>query len=222
MNANVISIIMFLVSTISSLIVVWLLPAGTELPIHWNAQGQPDNWASALEALMLPPLIMLFTIGIRFLLKFIEPRQTNLQQSQAAINVIILSIVTIFFVLEVGYLLLAFEYDISITQLLIFAISLSFALMGNFFGKIRSNYFVGIRTAWTLSSDRVWQKTHRLAGKLCVISGLICSVAIWFVEPRQSTYLVLFILVPSLLLPALYSWWYWRQEQVAQHNDMIK
>ena len=222
MNANVISIILFLVSTIASLIVVWLLPAGTELPIHWNAQGQPDNWASALEALMLPPLIMLFTIGIRFVLKFIEPRQTHLQQSQAAINAIILSIVSIFFVLEVGFLLLAFEFDISITQLLIFAISLSFVLMGNFFGKIRSNFFVGIRTAWTLSSDRVWQKTHRLAGRLCVIAGLICSVVIWFVEPRQSTYLVLFILVPSLLLPALYSWWYWKQEQVTQENDLIK
>ena len=104
------------------------------------------------------------------------------------------------------------------------AVGTLFIIVGNYLGKTRSNFFIGIRTPWTLSSDSVWQKTHRLAGKLFMLSGLIIVVSSWFIANSNLGTLVIFTVLPAALIPCIYSWWLWRSEQnnKPNSNEQIK
>lgn len=213
MNALKISGALTLLSIFAAIAMAMHVPSDLMLPIHWNIHGQVDNVVNARIALFFPPMLMVVIIAGSLLLKYLEPRKQHLAQSGQAIFSIVLAITVMLGLLELGYVLLSLGIDFNMSRLVFFGVGVMFVLMGNYFGKVRSNFFIGIRTPWTLSNDTVWQKTHRLAGKLCVAAGLIAAIAIWFIPVSWSGYLVLGLLLPSVLFPAAYSWWLWKAEQ---------
>ncbi len=185
------------------------LEPGTQIPVHWNIYGEIDNYADASWVLFGVPVFMTFMLILNLVLKYIEPRVTHLQQSRGAINILIFCILLFMFSLEIAFVFITNGYEVPMVKIVVASTGLLFVMMGNYFGKLRSNFFVGIKTPWTLSSDEVWQKTHRLAGKLAVGAGLITMTAIWFVEPVYAIALVLGLLLPSMLIPVFYSWFLW-------------
>jgi uncharacterized membrane protein len=83
-------------------------------------------------------------------------------------------------------------------------------LFGNFIGRLRPSWFIGIRTPWTLSSDVVWRRTHRLAGRLMVPAGLL-AVLLAVVLPAPAAFAAaIVLLLGALLAPAAFSFYYWR------------
>ncbi|MAJ69999.1 MAG: DUF1648 domain-containing protein [Alteromonadaceae bacterium TMED7] len=204
--------LLVVLSAMASLYVISRLPADMTLPVHWGLNGEPDATASATIALLLPPGIMLVLTVLIATLRYLEPRKQNLEQSRVGIQAIFWALMVLFLALEAGYLGLANGYQVPMFQLIISALGVAFIIMGNYFGKVRSNYFIGIKTPWTLSSDAVWQKTHRLAGKLAITAGLISAVLVWILPADFAGILVIGLLVPSILLPAMLSWWFWRTE----------
>ncbi len=109
----------------------------------------------------------------------------------------------------------AFELATISINTLIGGIGIMFAIIGNYFGKLQSSFFIGIRTPWTLSSDTVWRKTHRLAGKLFVVAGLLVFVFSFLIAKENLQYLIIGMILPSALFPLGYSWFIWRKEQEA-------
>jgi uncharacterized membrane protein len=206
-----------LITLISALFIISGLPEGVELPIHWAISGQADRFTDASTALLMPPIIMMCVLGLVLILKFIEPRKENIEQSKNAIHSIIAALVLFMFILEMGYFAMIAGWLVPMNKLVIFAIGVMFMFMGNFLGKVRSNFFIGIRTPWTLSSDNVWIKTHRLAGPLFLAAGLITAMLVWLLPETYTPYLILGTIIPAALIPTFYSWWLFKEEN--KQND---
>ncbi|MEP1229162.1 MAG: SdpI family protein [Litorimonas sp.] len=196
----------------------WLhLPDMDKYPIHWNAQGEADGFASrnnVFWALMAIPFSMIFMVLLLYFIPKIEPLRANLEKSYKAYNVVCVIIIILFTMVSVAlcipYHNLTNEagatYDVNKYVISIIAIgsSVSFILIGNVMGKVRQNFMFGIRTPWTLSSELSWEKTHRVGGRLFVAVGAI-SLLLTFINPVISVVsfgvgtlaLVLFVFVYS-------------------------
>lgn len=141
--------------------------------VQWNLQGQVDRYGGKLEGLFLLPLVML---GLYFLLLFVplvDPERSNYKNFRKAYNGIRITL-AVFMGLIYGLTIAsAFDYQFNSTSVIFAATGLLFMVLGNFMGKIPPNWFVGVRTPWTLSSKLSWDKTHRLAGWLFMLMGLL-------------------------------------------------
>jgi uncharacterized membrane protein len=143
------------------------------VPSHWNFRGEIDAYSSRFWGAFGIPLLNAGIYIMMLLLPLIDPRRENYQKFAGAYRVFRM----VFVVFMTGVYLLvivsAFGARIPVDRLMMGGISLLFLILGNYMGQIRHNYFVGIRTPWTLANEQVWQKTHRLGGRLWVAAGLI-------------------------------------------------
>lgn len=162
---------------------------------------------------MTIPVIQSLTLLLFGTLKYIEPRYTNLEKSSKALNAIVLVIAAFLSLLQVMMVAQALGYHLARLNIIFAGIGLMFMVMGNYFGKLRSSFFIGIRTPWTLSSETVWTKTHRLGGKLFILAGGILLLASLLQQEIQLATTMLFVVVPAALIPTAYSWFVWRTEQ---------
>ena len=213
MNSVKVSILIPLATVIASVATLVNLPEGLTLPIHWNINGEIDRFADATHALLMPPAIMIGTLTLLFVLKYIEPRKQNLLDSLQAAKAIITAIIVFFAVIEASYIALIMGVDFEMHKVILSAVGALFIVTGNYMTKTRSNFFIGIKTPWTLSSDSVWKKTHRLGGKLFMIAGLLIIVLIPFIDNQVLKVVLPAVVLPAALIPVAYSWWAWRQEQ---------
>jgi len=143
-----------------------------EVPIHWNAKGEPDGWGSKWWGISLMPLInivMYFFLGALPMLA----AKKNIPQFWNTIEVIRLLMVGFFFCIFGLTLLFCLGSSVNISLGVICLVLVLFMVLGNYMGKFRPNYFVGVRTPWTLENEEVWAKTHRLTGRLWVIGSFL-------------------------------------------------
>ncbi|MEA1650519.1 SdpI family protein [Nitrospirillum sp. BR 11164] len=182
------------------------------LPIHWGADGQPDNAAKAPWALALSPLLTLvFAMGLPALAG-ITPRAANLERSGTAWRTARLSLtgmLALTHFVMVGRAL-GHPVDFSRTQPLLFGVFM--ILMGNVLGKIRQNDLFGIRTWWTRDDEWVWDRTHRFGGRLFVAGGfLLLALALWLPPfHMRGPGLTMAVLLPVALASVVRSYLYWR------------
>lgn len=100
------------------------------------------------------------------------------------------------------------------------AIAVGLIILGNYMGKVRSNFFFGIRTPWTLSSDLSWNRTHRLGGKLLVLAGLVLlPLAILIDDPRLNAIIGGAIVTVVALVLVVYSYVVWRHDATVSTDD---
>lgn len=193
------------------------LPAGAQVPIHFNAAGQADGWAGASWALFLLPLLAAGILGLILLLPRFDPRAEKLRQSQRAQLNIALAVQLLLATAQAVIIAIALGQQPDLGRWLLLMTGLLFAVIGNMAGKLRWNYTVGIRTPWTLADERVWDKTHRFGGIVFFIAGLALMGAALLAVP--SSFGVPLIIAASLISTALCvgkSWLLWRQ--VVQHG----
>ena len=200
---NIIQLVIILASIILSIYFYQHFPA--RVPIHWNVAGQVDNWGSrSFGAFMLPALlvVMYFLFGI---ISRIDPRKERYAEFAKVYAIIKTAIMVVLFAVYVVASLNAIGYTISVAFWIPFAIGLLFIVLGNYFGKIRNNYFVGIRTPWTLSNEEVWNKTHRLGGKLFILGGVIMLLT-GFTPVTLRLPLLILVIVFIAVVPIAYSY----------------
>ncbi len=143
------------------------------MPTHWNAAGQVNGWMPKFWGAFLVPLVMVFLWVTFLVLPKISPRGFEMEPFTRAWDVFKLTMLAV--MLFIGVLVLqAAKTGGELSPTAIFcALGVLFVVMGNLLGKVTRNFFVGIRTPWTLASEEVWYRTHRLAGKLFVAAGLL-------------------------------------------------
>lgn len=143
-----------------------------KIPIHWNAAGHIDRYGAKATIFLSPSLTTLIYAGMLFS-PLIDPRRANYAKFTGPYRVIRSLLVLIFVIIHLMSTGAALNYSIKIDRILPLVLSIMIIVMGNYMGKLRHNYFVGIRTPWTLADEDVWNKTHRFGGLLWVLAGLI-------------------------------------------------
>lgn len=147
------------------------------MPTHWNAAGQVNGWMPKFWGAYFTPLLMAGMWLVFLVLPKISPRGFEMEPFLRAWGILKVTILAL--AAYIGFLALsAARHGGELPQTPIFvALGILFAVMGNLLGKVTRNFFVGIRTPWTLASEEVWYRTHRLAGKLFVAAGLFIAAA---------------------------------------------
>lgn len=145
-----------------------------KLPFHWNIHGVVDNYVekNPLSACMVP-LITLGSWILMLLLPLIDPKKEKYASFERPYRIFRHLFVVIFAIIFGAVTINSFGNYLSMQRLIPATLSFFFIILGNFLGKIRQNYFVGFKLPWTLSDEDNWNKTHRLAGRLFVVAGIL-------------------------------------------------
>jgi len=144
-----------------------------KVPIHWNASGEINGYGSKLFGAFGMPLISLAMYLMFLVLPYIDPQKKNYAYFKSTYQFLKYLIIIFFLGIEVMTLLIASGVIINKPIFIQTMVSLLFILIGNVMGRFKHNYFVGIKTPWTLANEEVWRKTHRLAAPLWVLGGII-------------------------------------------------
>jgi uncharacterized membrane protein len=189
------------------------LPGDVQLPVHWGLAGEPDRFAGKWTALMMPPLIVAAVSLLFFVLPSLEPRKQGLERSQGLYLWGWVALLLMGSSIELAVVSTALGWDLPVNRLITGGVGATLLLIGNQLGKSRSMYLIGLRTPWTLASEEVWIRTHRLAGKLMVVAGLaIVAGALLPLPPEVLMQAMLAIVVATAAVPILYSYLLWRRE----------
>jgi len=158
-----------------------------QMASHWNSKGEVDDYMSKSYGLFLMPAVSVLMILIFILIIKIDPLKKNIKKFIAYYEGLILAIILFLFYLNLLNIFANLGYSFNMTQMMMPALGILFYFIGIVLTKAKRNWFVGIKTPWTLSSDKVWDKTHLLGGKLFKISGVLAFVgivlpnyAVWF------------------------------------------
>lgn len=189
------------------------LPGDVQLPIHWGLDGGADRFSDKWTALMMPPLIVAAVSLLFFFLPALEPRKQGLERSQGLYLWGWIAMLQMGASIELAVVSTAFGWDLPVNRLITGGVGATLLLIGNQLGKSRSMYLIGLRTPWTLASEEVWIRTHRLAGKLMVLAGLLIIVgALLPLPPELLMQGMLPIVVATAAVPIVYSYLLWRRE----------
>ena len=176
-----------------------------KVPLHWNIKGEIDRWGDKQELILIPFLLPLLTYVIFLFVPIIDPKKQLEKMGSKYYN---FKFILILFVslLSIFIIYIAKEQTFNNSIFIFIAIGFLFTIIGNFLKTIRPNYFIGIRTPWTLENEEVWKHTHIMAGKLWFVGGL--SIVFFSIILNQIIASKVFVFVLSLLviIPILYSY----------------
>jgi uncharacterized membrane protein len=188
------------------------LPA--KIPTHWDIHGQINGWSGKTFAVIFFPLLNLFVYTMMLLMPKLDPRKENYSRFSGAYRVIRMFLNIFLALLYLISLLVALGYPIRVDFFVRIAVSLLFILIGNYMGKFQHNYFVGIKTPWTLASEEVWRKTHRMAAPLWVAFGTM-GIFLSFFRYSWTGYLQIILFLLMALIPSVYSYLIYQKEKLS-------
>lgn len=208
----------FVVAVLAAAFSVWAYPRLPDVvTTHWNLKGEPDGYSSRLLAAGLLPLFLAVLPLIFRVLPKIDPKGENYSKFGEAYWLIANSVLLFLAGVHVVVLLNAMGTPVDINLVIGLGVGLLLMVMGNYLGKVQPNWFMGVRTPWTLASETVWRKTNRTAGWLFVLAGLLIAVASFV--PSIPTVTVMGISIAlAALIPVVQSYVLWKRERSdAQH-----
>ncbi len=192
---------------------LWAYPQLPEMvPSHWNAAGEIDDYMPRGTALILMPAVIL---GLGLLLLYIpniDPLRANVEHFRETYNWMVIGICAFMLFMHLITLLAGMGMQINILYLMIPAMALLFLGMGFLIERAEPNWFIGIRTPWTLSSPTVWAKTHQLGGLMFKGSAALMLVGLFF-PPEVVFWFILIPLLLSAIVTIAYSYVLYRDEQ---------
>ncbi len=178
--------------------------------VHWNATFHADRWAARTELLVLPAIALAICVFAP-LLRRIDPRRADYARWDETFWLVINLIVLLMAVMHVAMIGFNLGWPLDMRTVILGGLGMVFVGLGNYMPRVRRNWWMGFRTPWTLSSDRVWRETHRLGGRLLVLGGLDLVVAA-FLPRVAAPWVALAGVAVAVLVPTVYSYLLWRQE----------
>jgi len=200
--------LMVLAALAATLVPYPYLPS--RVPTHWNAQGQVDGYSAKWTLFIFGPGIMAGLLGLFRLLPWLSPKHFEVDTFQATYLYMML-VVLAFFAYVHGLLLWAgLRGPWNVSQAIMGGICLLFILLGNVLGKVRRNFWIGVRTPWTLANERVWYATHRFAARTFVVGGIAAWVLAW---AGAAPWFSFAVLMAGALAPVVHSLVYYKRLQ---------
>lgn len=175
------------------------------VPLHWNAQGEIDRYGSKRELWMLPFMLPLLVYFIFLLVPHIDPKK-KLHQMEIKLDRLKFWLTLIMSLLTMVIIHMVHNREKAKISLIFGVVGLLFAVLGNYFKTIKPNYFIGIRTPWTLENETVWHETHRFAGTYWFIGGLVMVLSSFLFKPQANLYITLGITAILIVAPTYYSY----------------
>jgi uncharacterized membrane protein len=189
------------------------LPA--QVPIHWNIQGEADGFVPKTDVFMtflLMPAVMAGIVVLTLLLPWLSPRHFEIDTFRITYGYIMAVIVALMGYIHGMVLWGSLEPQIPMGRLIVGGISLFFLLIGAALGKVRRNFWMGVRTPWTLANEEVWDRTHHVAAWLFVVGGVFGVLVALVGLPL---WLCLVGIIAAALVPVVYSLVLYKQLQRA-------
>ncbi|MDR6237151.1 SdpI family protein [Aureibacter tunicatorum] len=185
------------------LLIIWWPDFSEPVPIHWNYKGEADQWGTK-NSLILISLIPFIIYGIMMAVPFIDPKKRILEMGNKFYN---LSLgITLFLTIISCFIMVISKSGQTLpNNLIIGLLGGLFAFLGNYMKTVKPNYFIGIKTPWTLENETVWKKTHLLGGKLWFIGGISILVLSLILTPTTLFIAFISIILVITLIPFTYS-----------------
>ena len=179
---------------------------------QWDAQGVPNGYSPRLWVVAMLPLVILVVTGLFNVTPVIDPRRENYPKFWDTYWLIANAILAFVGVAHVLVIAHGMGYTVPVERLLPLGLGLLLAFLGNYLTRVQPNWFVGVRTPWTLSSDTVWRKTHRTAAWLLVVGGLVIAGSA-FTPGMAFVPIMVATVVVVTLVPVVQSYVLWKREQ---------
>lgn len=209
-----IPIIILILSIISSFYFYSKFP--NTVATHWNFKGEVDGYSGKfIGAFMIPIIIMISYFGMLFLPR-IDPKKDRYEDFDNVYRWFRIVFVIVMFGIYIVTSIYNLGYDVNINIWIPVLIGAMMIFLGNYMGKIKNNYFFGIKTPWTLSSENVWNKTHRFGGYIFIIFGILIIITPLMNE-KFGMFLFIFGVLFATFGTFLYSYIEYRKE-----NKQIK
>jgi uncharacterized membrane protein len=179
---------------------------------HWNLNGTPDGFSSRLVAVAIIPVLLVCMTVLFSVLPKVDPRRENYARFLSSYWLIANAVIVFLLVAHALVIASGLGFDVKIDRLMPFGIGLLFVFLGNYLTRVEPNWFIGIRTPWTLSSDTVWRRTHRTGGWVFVTGGLVLASAVLL--PRGAflpVFVAVIVVMPAI--PIIQSYVLWKREQ---------
>lgn len=199
--------IISLISFLSPFALLWYLydKLPNSVPTHFNMEGIPDGYSDKSSLVWIILFFMAIPYLIFMIIPLIDPKQ-KLNKMGGKLRQIKNVIMIMFGLIGILIVYSSYNPEIMKTNILLMLIALLFIGLGNYFQTIKPNYFIGIRTPWTLENENVWNKTHKMGGKVWVLGGIILFLLGFILN--ADIYFIFFITISLLLaiIPTLYSY----------------
>jgi len=174
------------------------------VPIHFNAAGEADDYGPKWINAFLLPSIAVATYFFLILIPKLDPKNKieSAQKPIAAIRIV----VSIFLIGIYSLVMMeTFDMEADIGQLVFVTVGILIMVTGNYMNSIKPNYFIGIRTPWSLEHPEIWKKTHRFGSKLWIIGGLFMAISTFISGLAGSMYVVIGAIIILAVIPLIYS-----------------
>jgi len=166
-----IQLVMLVVAIAISTYYLTILP--DIVPTHWNIHSQPDQYGSKWVPVLMTPCMVLFGIMLTLALPKMSPKNFEIERFESTFAFSMVLCGALFLFIGIVFTRATVSPHMDIGRMMMSGIFIFFALLGNVMGKIRRNFYMGVRTPWTLADERVWDATHRAAAHQWFVGGLI-------------------------------------------------
>lgn len=194
----IITSIVILLPVLAGLILWNQLP--DQMPTHWNSAGEIDGWSSKAFAVFALPLILLAAQWFCILATFADPKRAVHAEKILHLVFWIMPILSV--VLHCVTYGAALGMEVRMERIMPLIMGLLFTIIGNYLPKCKQNYTIGIKLPWTLNNEENWNKTHRLAGRLWVVCGMVIMLTSFL----GGFWLMFAVVLLMVFVPVIYSY----------------
>ncbi len=181
-----------------------------EMASHWNIKGEVDDYMSKLWGTFLIPFLSFVLFFLLVMIPELDPLKKNVKDFRKHYDRFVLVMVTFLFYIYLLTIFWNLDYHFNMTQLIAPSFAALFYYIGVLTQHAKRNWFIGIRTPWTLSSEEVWNKTHKRSGVLFKLSGFIALFGV--ILPNQAIWFILLPVIISAIYLIIYSYFEFKKQ----------
>ncbi len=197
------------------LVTLWFYPRLPDpMATHWNARGEVDGYSSRFWGAFLLPLLLLGLAVLFYLIPRIDPLRENYPRFRTYYEAFILIFMLYMIAVHLWVLLWNMGVHLGVNLFVPLGMGLLFVFIGFLLERVEPNWFVGIRTPWTLSSERVWRQTHRVGGQVFKVMGVVVMVSA-FLPSVYTVWVILAVVLAGALGLVIYSYVLYERERKA-------
>lgn len=176
-----------------------------QVPMHWNLKGEIDDWGSKYSLIGMTFLLPVLTYVLLMVVPKIDPKK-RIEAMGGKYYQFKFILVTFMSALALVIMYISNNQKLSNPSMIVILLGILFVFLGNYFKVIKQNYFIGIKTPWTLESEEVWKLTHLLAGKMWVIGGIVIVICSLVIPENLNFYFFIGITLVISIVPTVYSY----------------
>lgn len=176
-----------------------------KVPMHWNIKGEIDRFGEKSELLLIPILLPLLVYIIFLIVPKTDPKNKISKMGNKYQHIKIL-LTTFMSILALFIIYTAKNQSFANPNYIVLLVGILYIILGNYFKTIKANYFIGIRTPWTLENETVWKETHKLGGKMWFVGGIIVVISSLILEKQLNFTIFMIITGIITIIPIAYSY----------------